>query len=260
VVRALAVAALVAAGRAGAAEPGATSSRDVYRVAPLLDGAVIAAATAANVVPWLLEDRIIDERCPCDPAEVPRWERFAIGKKSAAADLAANATLVAASVGPAVWSAFTAGSAPAFWHDAVVLAEATLVTGALTTTTKYFIWQRPIPLAYAGDPAYEREPGSYRAFWSGHTSTVAASLTAWAWTVRLRDGATVWPFLVAAGTTASVGIERVAGGQHFPSDVLVGALAGGAVGTAVPLLHARGAERRVTLVPRSRGMTLVAAF
>ncbi len=232
--------------------------RDVHRVAPPLDVAVIAAATAANLVPWLLEDRIIRLRCPCDPAEVPRWERFAIGNKSAAADVAANATLAAAALGPAAWSALGAGSAPAFWHDAVVLAEASLVTGALVTATKYFVWQRPIPLAYAGDPAYVREPGSYRAFPSGHTATVASLLTAWAWTARLRDGA-AWPFLVAAAGTASVAVERVAGGQHFPSDVIVGAVVGGGVGTAVPLLHARG-ERRLALVPRPRGLSVVGTF
>jgi membrane-associated phospholipid phosphatase len=254
--------AFAAASHAAAGEPPATRSPDVYRVDPAVDGAIIAAATAATLVPWLLEDRIIDVRCPCDPAEVPRWERFAIGNESPAADLASNATLAAAAIGPAFWSLVTTrGDPSAFWHDATILAEATLVTGALTTTTKYFVWQRPIPLAYEGAPDYVDEPGSYRAFWSGHTATVAASLTAWAWTHRLRKGPAAWPFLLAAAGTASVAFERIAGGHHFPTDVIVGAIVGGAIGTAVPLLHARDRRgNRIAIVPRRQGVAVAGVF
>ena len=108
----------LAASHASAAGPRPPRSADVYRVDPVADGAVLAAATAATLVPWLLEDRIIDLRCPCDPSEVPRWERFAIGNASPAADLVSNVTLAAAAVGPAVWSLFaTRGEqkAPGLW-------------------------------------------------------------------------------------------------------------------------------------------------
>ncbi len=258
---ALLLVAALATGSAVAGEPDAARSLDVYRVSPVADAAVIGVSTAATLVPWLLEDRIIEVRCPCDPAEVPRWERFAIGNKSPAADLASNASLAAAVAGPVIWSfVSTSGDPAAFWHDATILAEATLVTGALTTTVKYFVWQRPIPLAYAGDPAYVDKPGSYRAFWSGHTATVASALFAWAWTYRLREGPATWPLLLAAAGTATVAVERVAGGQHFPSDVIVGALVGGAIGTAVPLLHAREGGGGIVVAPKGRGLAVSLAF
>jgi membrane-associated phospholipid phosphatase len=53
----------------------------------------------------------------------------------------------------------------------------------------------------------------------------------------------------------------VAGGHHFPSDVVVGAAMGLAVGTAVPLLHARrDPDRPVALIAAGRGIALVGVF
>jgi membrane-associated phospholipid phosphatase len=42
-------------------------------------------------------------------------------------------------------------------------------------------------------------------------------------------------------------VERVADGRHSPSDVIVGAVMGTAVGIVVPLLHARPQPRRLGL-------------
>ena len=52
---------------------------------------------------------------------------------------------------------------------------------------------------------------------------------------------------MAAGVSASVAVERVAAGWHFPTDVLAGALVGTTVGVVVPALHLR----RVRLMPEA---------
>lgn len=251
--------ALVLAAALGAA-PAGDSGRSVYRVEPALDGAVLAVSSLAITLPWLLEDRIIDVRCPCDPSEVPDWERFAIGNESPAADFAANVTVALSVLVPPAVGLLRLGWSRAWVEDLVVFAEALAVNGALVTAVKYTV-QRPIPLAYAGDPAWVQEPGSYRAFYSGHVSTAVTALTAAAWTARLRSGERVWPWIAAAAVGASVAVERVAGGHHFPSDVVVGAAMGLAVGTAVPLLHARrDPERPVALIAAGRGIALVGVF
>ncbi|HSN91768.1 MAG TPA: phosphatase PAP2 family protein [Anaeromyxobacteraceae bacterium] len=251
--------ALALAAALGTGPPGA-GDRSVYRIDPAVDGAILAASSLAIALPWLLEDRIIDLRCPCDRSEVPRWERFAIGLESPAADFASNATVALSALLPPAVGLLHLGWSRAWVEDLVVFAEALAVNGALVTAVKYAV-QRPIPLAYAGDPAWVREPGSYRAFYSGHVSTAVAALTAAAWTARLRRGEEVWPWLAVAAVGVSVAVERVAGGHHFPSDVVVGAAAGFAVGTAVPLLHARRrVGRPVAIAPWGRGVALVGRF
>ena len=240
------------------AAPAAEPPRSVYRIHPA-DWAVIGAGALASFLPWALEDDIIDLRCPCDPDEVPRFERFAIGLESDAATAASNVTVALAVLVPPAADLLVLGWSRPLLEDAVVLAETLAVNGAVVTVVKYAV-QRPIPLAYAGDPHYVKEPGSYRAFWSGHASTTFAALTAAAWTIRLRHGERVWPWIVAGVVGASVAVERVAGGHHFPSDVVVGALAGAALGTAIPLLHARREEPALSIVPARRGLALRGRF
>ncbi|ABS26924.1 phosphatase PAP2 family protein [Anaeromyxobacter sp. Fw109-5] len=255
-----AVVALAAAVIVSAPSPAAAAHpAEVFRVDPLVDGAIVAGAGLANLVPWLLEDRIIDLRCPCDEGEVNPLDRWAIGLHSDAAAHASQATLFLALLAPPLADWAVLGGSRAFLQDLTVFAETLAVSGALTTLAKYTS-QRPIPRAYEGQPAYLREPGSYRAFWSGHTSATVAALTDAAWTIRLRYGERRWPWLVAAVGGASVGVERVWGGHHFPTDVVVGFVAGAAVGTAVPLLHARGGPARLALAPLGGGLALVGRF
>jgi membrane-associated phospholipid phosphatase len=50
-----------------------------------------------------------------------------------------------------------------------------------------------------------------------------------------------------------VGSLRVAAGRHFPTDVLVGALAGSAIGMVIPWAHARRTPVTVALAPHADG-------
>ncbi|WP_242345558.1 phosphatase PAP2 family protein [Anaeromyxobacter terrae] len=260
--RRAAVCALVAAGfvatpSSAAAEGG--TPREVFHVDPVVDGAIIAGAALGNLVPWLLEDQLIDMRCPCDRGEVNRLDRWAIGLHNDAAAHVSDATVYLAMLGPPLADWAVLGRNRALFEDVTVFAETLAVNGALNALAKYTT-QRPIPRAYEGEPAYLKQPGSYRAFWSGHTSTTVAALTDAAWTMRLRYGERRWPWLVAGIAGASVAVERVWGGHHFPSDVVVGFAAGAAVGTAVPLLHARRGTGSLTLAPLGRGLALTGAF
>ncbi len=233
-------------------------AQSVYAVSLPVDGAISAAAGLAALVPYLLQDRIIRVRCPCDRSEVPRFERFVIGYRSQAADVGSD-TLAALSVAvPAGADVLLLGGGRPLLEDAVVFTQTLLVNGAIVTTVKDAV-QRPTPRAYAGDAPIVSKPTGYRSFYSGHTSTAVAALTAAAWTARLRYGAGAWIWAVVGGVGASVGALRIAGGNHFPTDVATGALAGFAVGTAVPLLHRRG-RRSILLAPTRDGVTLAGEF
>ncbi len=132
----------------------------------------------------------------------------------------------------------------------VVGTQAVTINATLTHVVKHAV-RRPRPYSYgeawqaehqaaldAGEPV---DCEAQLSFYSGHTSAAGAwsfalahsmSITHdWSWQVR------AVPYLAATGITAWTGILRVRAHKHFPSDVLVGGLAGAAVGILVPELH-----------------------
>jgi membrane-associated phospholipid phosphatase len=155
----------------------------------------------------------------------------------------------------------------------VVLVETATVNAALTTAVKFAVG-RPRPFSYGLDGS-GRDPtdGDARlSFYSGHSSTTFAMATAYAYLFTARHPRSRWvpPVWILgyalAGTTAAL---RVAAGKHFYSDVIVGAIAGTAVGVAIPAVHRLSKtplarQRRARLGAASDGTTstiqLVGAF
>ena len=132
----------------------------------------------------------------------------------------------------------------------VVGTQAVTINATLTHVVKHAV-RRPRPYAYgeawqaeyqaaldAGEPV-ECDP--QLSFYSGHTSAAGAWSFALAHTLSITNDwswqARTVPYLAATGITAWTGVLRVRAHKHFPSDVLVGGLAGAAVGILVPELH-----------------------
>jgi membrane-associated phospholipid phosphatase len=210
----------------------------VYRVEPAIDAPVIVAGVLAIAIPYLFAGNLIHPRCPCDPAEVNALDRHVIGNHNKFLDDVSDATAGIVLVAPLVLDAVDVGASRALLEDATVFAETLAVNGALVTAAKYTV-QRPLPRTYAGDPTLLNQPGGYRSFYSGHVSVVVAALSVTAVTLEARHGQRIWPWILVATLGAMVAAERVAAGRHFYTDVAVGAVAGAAVGTLVPVAHLR---------------------
>jgi membrane-associated phospholipid phosphatase len=120
-------------------------------------------------------------------------------------------------------------------------AETLLLNYLLTESTKQLV-QRPRPLTYNPNvPLSEKmEQDARLSFYSGHTSTTAAS-TFFAAKVYsdYHPNSPALPYVwgTAALLPAAVGYLRYDGGKHFPTDIIVGYLLGAAVGFLVPELH-----------------------
>jgi membrane-associated phospholipid phosphatase len=191
---------------------------------------------------------LVTKRCPCDPSELNALDRKTLKYHSNTAALASDITSAVVQAVPPLFELFDLGLSPALAEDFTVLAEAVMVE-VLFQQAANFGLQRPRPRAYAGDPAAINSSQGYLSFYAGHVGTTAAMLAATSFTLRLRYGEQVWPWVVTGLVTASVAVERVAAGKHFPTDAAAGALVGLATGIAVPWLHARTTSLQVTVVP-----------
>jgi len=222
-----------------------------------VDLPVTAALFGAAAIPYLVPNAITPS-CPCDPSTVNRFDRVAIGLHSSTASALSDWTVTLAIAVPPVANALKLGFTEPLGQDVVVYAQTLALNSALVALAKYTV-QRPLPVTYEGNPKYLGAQGGYRSFYSGHTSSVAAALTASAWTLRWRYGELVWPWIVDGAATVSVGVERVLAGRHFPTDVITGAVVGFGVGTWIPWLH-RGGEPALSVAPAPGGFVLAARF
>jgi membrane-associated phospholipid phosphatase len=152
--------------------------------------------------------------------------------------------------------------ATSFLTDLVVMGEALLVNGAINQIAKVAV-ARPRPLLYgsASSDPLQQDPDSYVSFYSSHTSSVFALGLAYAQTFAYRNPRSPYRFLVYGAAVAlgsGVGLTRIAAGKHFPSDVLVGAAMGTAIGLTIPWLHRRNLPARISvaMAPKSFALTL----
>lgn len=100
-------------------------------------------------------------------------------------------------------------------------------------------------------------------FFSGHSAAAfaAASFTSTLFTDL--HGRSVWSNLVWGSTLTAASMaaySRVKAGKHYPSDVLIGALVGSAIGHLIPRLHRKEADGRVRLGTSPSGLRVSVVF
>lgn len=229
------------------------TSRSVYEIEPVRDIAITTAGFAAAGAAYVFGKNWIKPSCPCDPALINGFDRGAVGNNSQAARIVSDLGL-ALSLGVfPLYDLFDLGFSDELFEDAVVYLQALATSGALVSITKHVV-QRPIPRVVAGQEA-ANDPDGYRAFYSGHTTLTFTALTAAAMTANLRYRWGIWPWLVTGAVGTTVGVTRILGGAHYPSDVIVGALIGISAGAAIPWWHAREEKKssQIFLLPTPGG-------
>ena len=183
----------------------------------------------------------------CDKSRINRFDRFAAGLYDptwrTVGDIATASTLVAPLLVVLVYEGWSNGL-----NDDLVIAEAALVTSALQVSMSYAI-ARPRPRVYGNEASLEQRTNANaaRSFFSGHVAnTVSISVATLRTFQRLGQPGLGWAmFGVGMAGSTLVGVSRVAGGSHFPSDVLVGAAMGVGVGLVLPAIH----DSPVRMVP-----------
>ncbi len=193
----------------------------------------------------------------CDPASLTALDRAFYGQSSVAwrrtSDvgrwLALGAPLLlpvvdraAALRGPGAAAAWAAVGA-----DVALAANVVALTDLLTDALKFSV-RRPRPVNVR---AATQAASAQLSVPSGHTAAAAAALSTLCVTYAQRHVGAAWRWRrgglwALSGTLLGVtAYGRVAGGQHFASDVLAGALLGASMGSVLPA----ALGRRLQLTP-----------
>ncbi len=255
VAAALVATALLSAAPASAADPSAPLGEGQHFVVdPVSDGLLIAGGGGFSILLSLvLGTGEIQPTTPGNPNLLLSIDRGAvtqtIDKNAATYSDVALYTAVGYAVLDSVLSGFRDGG-DALLVDAVMYAESVSLTEALTDITKIAV-RRPRPIDYVNCWNFQtNQPigtGSCRSstdlelsFFSGHAATVASIGATATYLAFVRSPRTPRPWITlgaATALTAFVSYERVRSGNHFPTDVIAGSMAGAAVGVLVPHLH-----------------------
>lgn len=219
---------------------------DPFEVAPVGDGLLLGAGALLWLTPEYVARGHVRPVCdPCDPAPLSGLDRYAVGRYSFFWDRWGDwtvALLPAAAVAGAFLSRKAARHVAGLTTDAALVGEALVLTGVLHQIVRFAV-RRPRPFMYAAGarPELREQPTATLSFFSGHTAAAFASASALAYLATERRPE--WPAWLLWGATlalaASVAFARVQAGEHFPTDVLVGAVVGAAIGVLVPWAHRR---------------------
>jgi len=225
----------------------ATTGESHFQLHPIGDLTTLAFSSSLIAVPMILDDNKYWEYPPGSAEDINWLDRSATNNWSPACARLSDFILGGSVLLPLSFTLFDTvhnkHDKDYFLNEAGVFAEALLVTIGTTELCKH-IFHRPRPYVYNQQvPCKDkRKTDAYLSFWSGHTAMTACALTSFAY-IQMKDNpgkATTKLAVVAALTIIPTeGILRVLAGKHYPSDVLVGAVVGVALGLAVPYLHLR---------------------
>jgi undecaprenyl-diphosphatase len=240
--------ALALAARTACADPPpALAAGQHFQIDPVADGVLtVGGAGFAGLLALVLSTGEIQATTPGPTYNLLSFDRGAVTQTiDPDADTISNVILYG-TIGFAVIDPVLSGvrdGFDAFLVDAVLYAETIALTEALTDITKIAV-RRPRPIDYLNcsqnPPSCSNNTDLQLSFFSGHASTVGAISATATYLAFVRDPGSVraWTTLgVGTALTAFVSYERVRSGNHFPTDVIAGSLAGAVVGVLVPHLH-----------------------
>ncbi len=225
----------------------------VYDLHPAVDYPVLAAGSVAGLSLLGAEWSRRHDTISLDMyrrGDLPAFDAWAAGNYSPVASNISTvlAALEVAAPALADGTGFFRNTLPfeEAWTDMVLYGEALSYSCALSVAFKFFA-VHPRPLYFNGQaPLSTRTAWDTRSsFFSTHTTAAFAAAVFGSTTFQARhpDSPLVpWIWGGALSAATAVAALRVASGEHYPSDVVVGAAVGSLCGYLVPLWHRHRAD------------------
>ncbi len=175
-----------------------------------------------------------------DPGRISPVDRFAIGQHERGTGLASDVTLAGSYCFP-LFSISQMKSTKDRQTGLILLLESHLFSQGMTLLCKG-VFHRPRPYVYNPSvPAAERmKKDAFRSFFSGHaaSSFTNAMLAGCMYdAVHPRSQRRNWIWAGGFALATATGVFRVLSGNHFPTDVAVGAVVGCLSGYLIPAFH-----------------------
>ena len=189
---------------------------------------------------------LFSQSYPLDKNTVNPFDRFTMQPYSKTLSVASDISVFTTAATSAVMLALPSSQ---YFTVGVIYAETVGLTYAMKELLKWAIPRERPYLYFEGYPEEALKNGDYnKSFCSGHTSvafSVAAANT-YIFSKYYPDSKWKVPVIAASYSLAALtGILRVSSGEHFATDVLVGALLGTAIGYGIPALHTLFADKNV---------------
>ena len=188
-----------------------------------------------------------------DPSEMKAvsdllpWDRPVAGRyNKTAGDVstwAAALGVAPLALGAASWYRGDALGADLTAYSLMFAQALALQSGLNLVVRSMSFWPRPYMYATEGegaDAAFAAEGEAYGSFFSGHTSAAfTVAVFTGEWFSEFYPNSAYKPLVWATSLSLAgfVGALRIAAGKHYPSDVVVGALAGTGISLAVIKIH-----------------------
>lgn len=195
------------------------------------------------------------------------FDRWAVHPYSHSIDQASYIPFYVAMPAPLAVFAIDRRMRKDYWKLTYMYGEAMILTGVLYTSAVHWV-SRLRPLTYeTSSPIAERTSSNSRnSFFAGHVALVGTSFffIAQVYADYHPESHYKWAFYTGAAViTGLTGYLRNRAGEHFPTDVGLGAVVGVASGLLTPMLHRVNPVKKLSFLPfgpMGKGFTMLYHF
>lgn len=242
-----------------------TSGKDdaVYELRPAVDIAIIAVGTVWSAYAFT---KIYNKTPPSieqiqslNKDNINAFDRWAVYPYSKSLDKISYYPFYASIPYPLIYLLTEKNTRKDFFKIAFMYWEAMSITGLLGTNATYHI-NRFRPYAYSDETTMEKRTGSIakNSFYAGHVQVVATPtfFMAKVYADYNPDSKIKWVFYgIASIATGATAYMRLRGGEHFPTDILLGTATGALTGILVPQFHKKKIKKDsgMSIMPYSDG-------
>ena len=214
----------------------------------ILLGTGVAAGTTALLIISNLSPLTVEQINSLNPDDVNSFDRHYIGPLHP--DHPGGVLLAGSYLLPLTFLAVS-DTRKDFWDLGLMYGEVFLINAGITGIVKGTV-TRIRPYVYDDNTPIENKTDSDArvSFYSGHTSFTASAcfFTARIFSEYLTDNtAKILIWSAAAIYPAVTGVMRINAHSHFPTDVIVGYIAGAAIGYLIPELHKSNKENNISI-------------